>query len=341
MLVGVLQLKTCIAQDIHFSQYLANPLNMNPALAGSTNENIKAILSYKDQWNQLDNPYKTYSLSVDGGFLKGKNENGFWGAGLNFFHDISGISKLSTSTINLTGSYHVKLNSNSWLTAGIQGGIIQQKINSGELHWDNQFDGINYNSSLSSGETILSDNFTLGDVSIGLMWNYQSAKVKSQINNEGIKSETGIAFYHVNKPQYSFYNASKDALNIRSVIHSKVSIGLPNSNFAVIPTVVFMRQGSLIEFISGINIRMILDNNSTHTGFLYASAISLGLQYRLKDAISPTFMLEFNHWALGLCYDINISGLKYATRSKGGLEVTLRYSTPNPFTNRKMGNSLL
>ncbi|MBI5219055.1 MAG: PorP/SprF family type IX secretion system membrane protein [Bacteroidia bacterium] len=336
-----LETLNCFSQDIHFSQYYANPLNMNPALAGSENEDIKAILTYKDQWGQLDNPYKTYSLAADAGFLKNKTRNGFWGAGINLFHDVSGISKLSTTTLNLTGAYHVKLNMQNWLTAGLQGGIIQRKISDGALQWDNQYDGAGYNPSLSSGENAATEPFTLGDVSTGLVWNYQSEKAIHHINNEGIKSELGVAFFHVNKPQYSFYSASKDRMYARSVIHGKISVGIPNSIFAVIPTFVYMKQGPSTEFIPGAYVRMMLKDNSSHTGLFYASALSLGAHWRLKDAVALALLFEMHHIALGLSYDVNISGLKYATNRNGGLEVTLRYATPNPFAYRRKGNSLL
>ncbi|MBI5220195.1 MAG: PorP/SprF family type IX secretion system membrane protein [Bacteroidia bacterium] len=341
LLAGGLQTLNCFSQDIHFSQHYANPLNMNPALAGSLNEDIKAILTYKDQWSQLDNPYKTYSLCADAGFLKQKNKNGYLGAGINLFYDISGISKLSTTTLNLTGSYHVKLNMQNWLTAGLQGGILQRKINDGDLQWDNQYDGTGYNPSLSSGETYATEPFMLGDVSTGLVWNYQSEKAIHRINNEGIKSELGVAFFHVNKPQYSFYSASKDRIYARYVVHGKVSVEIPNSIFALIPTFVYMKQGPSTEFISGTYLRMMLKDYSSHTGLFYASALSLGAHWRLKDAVALALLFEMHRVALGLSYDINISGLKYATNKNGGLEVTLRYCAPNPFAYRRKGSRLL
>jgi hypothetical protein len=200
---------------------------------------------------------------------------------------------------------------------------------------------VEYNPSLSSGETFASESFTLVDVSTGVVWNYQSRKVIHSIANEGVKSEFGFAFFHVNKPQYSFYSASKDRMYARAVVHGKISIGIPNSILAVIPNIVYMKQGPSTEFIPGAYLRMMLKDNSSRTGFLYASALSIGAHYRFKDAIPISIIFETHHFALGLSYDINISGLKYAVNRNGGLEVTLRYTTPNPFAYRKRGNSLL
>jgi Protein of unknown function (DUF3308). len=52
------------AQDIRFSQFYANKLYLNPALAGSTN-NSNVSLNYRNQWPNLDLPYVTYSVAFD------------------------------------------------------------------------------------------------------------------------------------------------------------------------------------------------------------------------------------------------------------------------------------
>ncbi|OFY82645.1 MAG: hypothetical protein A2275_08185 [Bacteroidetes bacterium RIFOXYA12_FULL_35_11] len=331
----------CFAQDIHFSQYYANPLNINPASAGSFNENARILLTYKDQWGQLENPYKTYAFSADAGFLRNKLKTGYLGGGINLLHDIAGITKLSTTVINLSVSYHVKLSRLNMLTAGIQGGIIQNNINSTDMQWDNQYDGNGFNPALASGENINYDGFLLGDASIGLLWKYQSEKVKILISNEGIKTEIGVAAFHVNKPEYSFFNASKDNLYTRFVAHGKASVEISNTNFAVVPTFTFMRQSVSGELILGSYFRFMVKDNSANKGFLYSTALSVGTHYRWGDAWIFSVLFESKHWALGLSYDMNTSSLKYATNKDGGIEVTLRFTTPNPFEYRNRGNSLL
>ena len=58
-------LSYCIrAQDIHFSQYYASPLNLNPAFAG-TATCARMILNFRNQWPSLAGDYVTYSASFD------------------------------------------------------------------------------------------------------------------------------------------------------------------------------------------------------------------------------------------------------------------------------------
>jgi hypothetical protein len=42
-------------------------------------------------------------------------------------------------------------------------------------------------------------------------------------------------------------------------------------------------------------------------------------------------MYEFSNYAVGISYDVNFSKLVTASSFKGGLEVSIRFVTPNPF----------
>jgi hypothetical protein len=46
---------------------------------------------------------------------------------------------------------------------------------------------------------------------------------------------------------------------------------------------------------------------------------------RLKDALIPYIGLEFSGMRIGASYDINTSGLKTASQSRGGMELSLIY----------------
>ncbi|MBI5218763.1 MAG: type IX secretion system membrane protein PorP/SprF [Bacteroidia bacterium] len=70
-------------------------------------------------------------------------------------------------------------------------------------------------------------------------------------------------------------------------------------------------------------------------------ALSLGGYYRFKDAFIASILFESKNFAIGFSYDINVSDLKLATSKDGGMEITIRYTTPSPFEYRRKGNSLL
>ncbi|MBI5220175.1 MAG: hypothetical protein HY958_14705 [Bacteroidia bacterium] len=51
----------------------------------------------------------------------------------------------------------------------------------------------------------------------------------------------------------------------------------------------------ITEFIPGAYFRMMLKDNTPHTGFFYASALSLGAHWRLKDALALALLFEMHH----------------------------------------------
>jgi hypothetical protein len=84
-----------------------------------------------------------------------------------------------------------------------------------------------------------------------------------------------------------------------------------------------------------------LKEASKYTGIYKESALSLGAHYRVGDAVIPSLLLEMGSFAVGIGYDLNVSGLKAATQSRGGMEVSIRYISPNPFVYRRLSKSMM
>src|SRR5690606_1192725 len=64
---GVLGSFALNAQDIHFSQFYMSPLNLNPALTGVMNCNVRLVANYRNHRASVvkSNAYITYSVSYD------------------------------------------------------------------------------------------------------------------------------------------------------------------------------------------------------------------------------------------------------------------------------------
>ena len=69
------------AQDIHFSQFYLSPLNLNPAMTGVMNCNIRLVANYRNQWASVlrSNAYNTYSVSYDQRIPVGRYDYFGWG----------------------------------------------------------------------------------------------------------------------------------------------------------------------------------------------------------------------------------------------------------------------
>ena len=100
------------AQDPHFSQFYANSLYLNPALAGSV-VCPRLNLNYRNQWPAISGTFITYSASYDQHIdvLNG-------GIGVLVYSDRQGAGTLSTTNFSGIYSYRLEVSRNFSLKAG-------------------------------------------------------------------------------------------------------------------------------------------------------------------------------------------------------------------------------
>lgn len=322
---------TCsFAQDIHFSQFYMSPLTLNPALAGAEH-GMEAQINYKNQWASLGAPYTTTAASCDVSFQKKKKAKAYFAAGINFFSDKAGDSKMGTTQANITGAAHVNIDRHNKLGAGLQVGFAQRSVDYSALQWGNQFDGKAYNSSLSSLEPVGVPTYSYADVSSGMVWTYSNTNGKENVvgNNE-FKSNLGFSLFHLSQPKYSF-TGTNEQLNMKFVLHGNALIGVPNTNYSFQPGFFYYRQGGTSEIYAGSLVRFKLNQVSKYTGTRTNSSISIGAYYRSKDAAVIAAQMEYANFTIGMSYDVNTSALNTASSGRGGMEISIRYIGPIPF----------
>jgi type IX secretion system PorP/SprF family membrane protein len=323
------------AQDIHFSQYNEAPLMLNPALTGFFDGQHRIGLNYKNQWRSIGNAYNTYALSYDARLGSGgNNQSGFLAIGVNVFNDVSGDLNFSNTIGNLNVAYHLKVNDEQMLSAGIYGGFGQRSIDQEGMQWDNQYDGVSgFDPTLASNETFTFQSFGYIDFGFGMNWSL-SHNSTNMSSNDGFKTNVGFSISHVNRPSFEFLNNTDERLNMRIAAHAKALIGLSGTNTALVPSILVQFQGTQKEILPGMMVRYTLREQSKYTGFINDAYLSLGGYYRTSDAVIANAMIELNDFAIGLSYDINVSKLSNATNGKGGFEIALRYIISNPNQNR-------
>ena len=322
----ILLFGTGYTQDIHFSQFYQVPQLINPSLAGVFEGDFRAIVNYRDQWTNIS-PYKTYSIGVDGGLFKKKLTDKYLGAGLFIYQDVAGDSRLSTTQVNLSLSSVITINKAHKISAGIQGGFAQRKLDESDLQWGAQYDANGYAPQIASGESGVFENYAYGDFSLGLSWSYGKGSTNMSSNNQ-LAANAGIAMYHLNTPKQGL---DLDELHREFIAHAGLNIGVKGTSLSLVPAVLYLQQGPLSEISAGGMVRHTIKEESKYTGLLKETAVLLGAYYRVGDAIIPSFMFELSNFALGISYDVNTSFLKEASSGAGGFEISFRYITPNPF----------
>ena len=105
-----------------FSQYLFNPIYINPAFTGYKGDTF--IQSYvRKQWIGLEGGPSNYGIAADG-FLSNKN------IGIGFHAGAETIGFQSTTTYQGKFAYHLQLSRVSYISMGMSAGFWNQKIDS-------------------------------------------------------------------------------------------------------------------------------------------------------------------------------------------------------------------
>ncbi len=312
-----------IAQDIHFSQFNATPLFINPAATGSMGQDYRASLHYKNQWQSVSQAYKTMGLGFDCKLLKkGRDKKNNLGAGFTVFSDKAGVTNFNTLQAQALVAYNLQVTRAQRLALGVNVGFIQQSINIANLKWDNQFDGNVYDASRETGENSTFSKTLALDLGAGLLW-------KLQPKHSPITVEAGAAVAHISGTKNSFYkNNYKTPLKYSFHLSSQIKVGsLPLS---VSPQLLIALQKPYQETVLGAQFKYIIGQDSRdgflNTYSLTSSAIGIGVYYRLKDAVIAMLSYDYKKTiSVNLSYDLNVSQLKNATKNRGGMEVSLIY----------------
>lgn len=311
------------SQDVHFSQFMNSSFLYNPGMTGMVNGSHRFLVNYRSQWAGIADPYNTYSFTYDTkAFTKATNKAKM-GIGLGAFKDVAGDTEFGTTSILFSSSAMIKLDATNMLSVGLQGGVMQNSINS-NMRWGNQYDGNGYNAALSSNESGLVDATPfVGDFNAGIVWNYGTSEA-TITSNDLFSAQVGLSVNHLSRQRIKITNFEEKIYN-RFTLHGKSFVGIQSSPYALIPGFIYQKQGPSSELVLGTYFRSKLKNESRYTGIFKESAISLGLFYRAGDALIPKLGLEIFNFNLGISYDMTTSGLS----GGNAMEFSLQYIIPS------------
>jgi len=319
------------SQDLHFTMWDAMPITTNPATTGVFSGDHRVAINYRNQWASIGNPYSTYSSMGDMAILKNEWQNGFMGIGLNIYKDVAGQTNFGVTKVSLGISNIVYLNDKNSASIGLMGAWGQNSVSPNSLEWDSQFNGQSFDVTINSNETINFTNSNFFDFSAGALWAYGTG-AKTLSSHDEFNMKAGLAFYHITRPTREVEFGDVDKLYSKIAFHADAQIGISNTKLSLKPKFISFIQGPTRQFTGGMLFRYMLREESKYTGIFKEMAISMGGYYRFGDAFSPSVAFEWSSFAIGVAYDINISGLTAATGGNGGPEIYVKFINPNPFT---------
>lgn len=314
---------TAIAQDPNFSQFFVSPLTLNPALTGKFNGTFRVAGNYRDQWPAISNAFVTSTASFDMPILTGRiSELDTWGVGVMAMTDRTANGILTTNTISVTTAYHKGLDENGLhqLGIGFQGTYSNKRLDGNKLNFEKELDPFG-GWTFPSGEAIDGQvvNVKYFDFSLGALYNGST----DGYNNFYL----GLSAYHINKPQESFTGVYY-TLNPRITAHAGGAIPLGDRSSTIYLSSLFSRQAAANNIVLGGAAGFNINGDEENPTNFYA-----GLWTRfnnVNDAVIPYIGLEFGGFRLGASYDVNISSLKTASQSRGGIEISLIYINRPP-----------
>jgi len=304
------------AQDPHFSQFFSSPLTLNPAFTGKFDGNVRFTGNYRDQWPTINQAYKTATASVDFPIMKNRIDyRDTWGVGLMAYTDKSAAGAVAFNYISLSTAFHKGFDEDGYkqLGLGLQTTYSNMNIYTADLKFEDQLTPLGFTGVTTEtfGNSILKSSYF--DVNAGLLYTTSSTDKNNLY--------AGVSLYHINRPKQNFTTNSFYLLNPRATFHAGGYFPTGETTTLHI-SALYSTQAKAHETLLGGAMQFdVADESVTDNPVSFYA----GSWIRLGDALIPYIGLEYNSFRFGLTYDINVSDLKTASQSRGGVEVSLIY----------------
>lgn len=183
LLFSILLAPSLMAQDFHFSQFYSGPLNLNPALTGSS-ELTRVGVNYRKQWPGLDFDFNGYSAFID--HYSFDLQSGI-GLVANSYNEEN--MSLNTTELGLLYSYSLKVSDFAKLRMGTQITYARRSGNLENLIYGDQIDVFNRTVNPNSIDMLEQmDPFGYLDLGVGFMYANPDFWI-------------GISGHHLNNPK--------------------------------------------------------------------------------------------------------------------------------------------
>ena len=286
-------------QDAHFTQFYANPVYLNPALAGLRGCPT-VTMNYRNQWPGIKDAYTTYSTSFDKYSEKLKG-----GVGVNVFHDRSGGGRLTTTAASAVYAYQYQISKKVTIKLGGKATYVNKSIDWNRLVFGDMIDareGIVYGTQQQFGEPVHYADFSAGAL---LYTDYFFG---------------GFAVDHLTKPAEGLLNRYATSLPRKYTFHAGANIPLGKMrkmNRAISPNIMITKQHEFTQVNVGMYLRL--------------RELVVGTWYRNKDSFILLAGIETSKFKCAYSYDVTTSGI--LQQSMGSHE--LSYSIFIPCSNKK------
>lgn len=303
-------------QDPGYSQFYANPLHLNPAFTG-TSELPRLVVNYRNQWPQKGTSFTTYSLSYD--WLAGTSKSGL---GIQAYYDREPNNIVNTISTSLSYSYHLMLGLETFMTLGLQGGLVLKQFDINGLIFPSNIDQISGEISGTVPVDVSDEQKIYPDFAVGAVGQHR-------------RFFWGAGLHHLTQPNESItIGDHKGKVPLKLTLHAgartwQLHHGLLSREFTLSPNILYQQQGSFKQLNLGI--------------YMIERSLLFGGWFRNNLDIRPDAIIFLLGWAhekfqFGYSFDYTLS--KLSNYSYGSHEISLTFFIGNS-TEKRIRDRLL
>ena len=316
-LVLVLAALAAGAQGVHFTQFFANPLALNPAHAGFFQGDCRLAANHKSQWpwasDQRIVNFNTSAVSADVS-IQGRNarSRNRLGVGLQFINDRAGDGDLRVNHIALSVADQLTLGreGDHVIGVGISGGYSLRAVNFDAFYFNSQWvDRLGFDPSIPTGEPLRTEQTGYFDVGLGLLSRHALG--------DHVMLQTGYALLHLNRPRETFYDQA-NRIGLRHTADLRLTHTVNERWAWTLAGYITTQKRALEGLIGGWASISTHDRPGRKT-----SRVHLGAAWRVGDAVAGLVGYQYHRTRIVFNYDVNISGLTPFSRGNGGFEISL------------------
>ncbi len=313
-LLALLSIFFSIGQDINYSQYYANLVQLNPAYSGAQLES-RVVGASHVQWPKLGFNYISNAVTFDHS-LKKLNS----GLGLNLNNLYSESGNLRIDNFSLIYAYHLLLSAELKLSFGTSIGYQRIRLDPDDLTFGDQFNN-NGLANLMTLEIIDQTSSSFLDIGSGAMLYNKEFWV-------------GGAAHHLNAPSYALNDEAKIATRfdfhmgykfyLNSFYEEEYTDKYHSKELSLSPTMAYRFQNTFDQFDIGVYLKY--GHLQLGTWYRGTPIRSKKLSSSLNQAIVFLAGYSSKKIRLGYSYDLDLKLPQYNTG--GSHEITVAIYLP-------------
>ena len=297
LIISTLSNLLIFAQDSYFSNFSVNLSYINPAFVSSIAAS-EASVTYRNQWPGLQDAFVTYGASFSVPMIKYQS-----GIGIYFLNDVLGGGILTSTSVNASYAYRIKINPDITLNAGLGASYYLKKLDTDNLIFES--DIINNQANTRGHEIFETVRGRFWDFTLGFLAEIYDV------------ASLGFSVQHITQPKSYFSSADNNVLFRNYTLYASGDILLAN----------MYKPGAPVLTPSILFQKCRQDNQLVYGAGLSMSYLSFGLYVKNNirfsfSSLTASAGFVQPGYKLFYSYDINLTSNNLLSYKMGAHEAT-------------------